>query len=223
MTAKYVQPDPHPSVTRYTCPHCHVLTSHRRLSVESELDSGHPATFGLTVKRCSECQTVAIWKEAKLIYPVGVSTSPPPNPDMPESIRLEYEEARSIAELSPRGAAVLLRFALQKLLQELAGHKGDVDPLIHELEANGMDSRIGNMFHGVRIIGNNAAHPLDIDLNENPALVAASFQLLNYIVDDQISKPKHLDAFYAQLPEDAVKGIEDKRRGAAKKRENQSA
>jgi hypothetical protein len=39
---------------------------------------------------------------------------PPPNPDLPDDLMLDYEEASKIVSLSPRGSAVLLRLAIQK-------------------------------------------------------------------------------------------------------------
>jgi len=53
-----------------------------------------------------------------MIYPdfEGVQ---PPNQDLSEDIKFDYQEAASILQKSPRGSATLLRLAIQKLCKEL--------------------------------------------------------------------------------------------------------
>jgi len=58
-----------------------------------------------------------------MVYPAS-PLGPSPIDGMPEVIRTDYEEARSIAEASPRAAAALLRLAVQKLCKHL-GEKGE--------------------------------------------------------------------------------------------------
>jgi len=47
------------------------------------------------------------------IYPLVDLSIPEPHPDMPESVRADYLEAFRVFTTSPRGAAALLRLAIQ--------------------------------------------------------------------------------------------------------------
>ena len=48
----------------------------------------------------------------------------------------------------------------------------------------------------VRVVGNNAVHPVTIDLKDDHETAARLFTLVNRIADDMISHPKALDALY---------------------------
>jgi hypothetical protein len=64
--------------------------------------------------RCFNCSEIAVWIFDQMVWP-RQGVAPLPNPDTPEDIRRDYEEASTILDLSPRGAAALLRLAVQKL------------------------------------------------------------------------------------------------------------
>jgi hypothetical protein len=64
----------------------------------------------------------------------------------------------------------------------------------------------------VRVIGNNAVHPGQIDLNDDPATALSLFTLLNFIVEKMITDPKELKAIYDALPATSKEAIADRDR-----------
>ena len=76
-----------------------------------------------SVAKCSHCEDFSIWLNDKMIYPLSGSVEMA-NPDLPEDIKKDYNEAKDIVNVSPRGSAALLRLAVQKLCLHL-GEKGD--------------------------------------------------------------------------------------------------
>lgn len=132
---------------------------------------------------------------------------PPSHVDMPQQCRPEYDEARTIVAASPRAAAALLRLAVQKLLPVL-GEKGkNINDDIGALVAKGLPVQVQQALDFCRVIGNNAVHPGEIDVNDTPEVAHNLFGMLNFIVEDRISRPKHIQSLYEKLPEAARQAI----------------
>lgn len=177
--------------------------------VEAEL-------YNADLSRCFNCDEVAIWVQSALVYPVR-GDAPFPNPDLPADILLDFEEAGKIVGLSPRGAAALLRLAIQKLCQQLGETDNTIDQNIKSLVEKGLDVRIQQALDIVRVIGNEAVHPGTIDLRDDIETATKLFGLVNLIADSMISQPKHIEALYGSLPPNKLAGIEarDRKRLAA--------
>lgn len=156
---------------------------------------------------CFECNDISIWLRDRLIYP-EVSDGPLANPDMPDEIRLDYEEASAILARSPRAAAALMRLCIQKLMVHLELKGENINEDIKALVSQGLDPRIQKALDAVRVIGNNAVHPGTMDLRDDRATAESLFRLLNVVVDRLISVPKHIDDVYATLPPGALAAIE---------------
>ena len=146
-----------------------------------------------------------------MVHP-QLGKAPPANPDLPDEIRRDYDEASSILDLSPRGAAALLRLALQKLCKKLGQPGDNLNADIRALVAKGLDPVIQQALDSVRVVGNNAVHPGQIDLRDDRTTAETLFGILNLIVERMISVPKHVEEFYKKLPEEEQKRIENRDR-----------
>ena len=143
-----------------------------------------------------------------MIWPVLVM-APAPNPDLPKSAKLDFEEARQICHLSPRGAAALLRLAVQKLCKHLGEPGKDINTDIGGLVKKGLPLQIQQALDIVRVVGNESVHPGQLDLRDDPDTATKLFGLVNLIADTMITGPKHLAAMYASVvPEGKRKAIE---------------
>jgi len=141
----------------------------------------------------------ALWFKGSMVYP-SASSAPLPNADLSDDIGKDYEEARAILNHSPRGAAALLRLAIQKLCKEL-GQKGDnINTDIAALVKSGLLPSVQQSLDVMRVIGNNAVHPGQIDLRDDSETAVALFRLVNLIADQMITGPKEAAAVYGSLP-----------------------
>ena len=156
---------------------------------------------------CEHCKNIAYWYEKKMIVPTD-SVVPPPHTDMPVGILGEYNEARDIFGRSPRAAVALLRLAIQKLMSEL-GEKGEnINADIKSLVSKGLPVQVQQAFDYCRVVGNNAVHPGEINLNDSPEMGQSLFSMINFIVEDRITRSKQISELYGKLPESAREAIE---------------
>ncbi len=174
----------------------------------------HPDTSYLSValvnawvSLCYSCDTFTFWVKDKTIFPITTSDIKP-HEDLPPSLRDDFEEATAVLDLSPRSSAALLRLCIQKLMPEL-GQKGkDLNADIGALVAKGLDPDVQKALDVVRVIGNNAVHPGQIDLKDDKGTAVTLFQLLDLIIARCITAPKKLNEMYANLPPGALEAIE---------------
>jgi Domain of unknown function (DUF4145) len=159
------------------------------------------------VSHCYSCDAFTVWVEDKIVYPVSQSVVEP-HEMMPASVKADFEEAGSIVNLSPRGAAALARLCIQKLVKEL-GEKGkDLNYEIGELVKKGLSQDVQQALDVVRVIGNNAVHPGELDLKDDKPTALALLRLVNMIVERCIAERAQLDELYEGLPPRALQGIE---------------
>ena len=168
----------------------------------------------LNISRCYSCAEYAVWIADSLIHPAQ-PTEFQPNEEMPSDVLLDFNEASSIVDKSPRGAAALLRLAIQRLMPHLGCKGKNLDDDIGELVKRGLDSRVQKALDVVRVIGNNAVHPGQIDLRDDKAIAVKLFDLVDLIVEAMIATPKHIEKMYGKLPEGALKAIEKRDGGSS--------
>jgi hypothetical protein len=174
---------------------------------------------------CSCCKKTSLWRvtdyttnqfvgrndsSAELIYPDHGLASLPED-DMPDDVKADYIEAARIFSKSPRGAAALLRLALQKLCKHLGEDGANINKDIRRLsEKNTLPPLVVKVADTVRIVGNNAVHPGEMSDEDFDLVASKMFELLNFIVKKGISEPKELEALYALTPERPRKDAEAK-------------
>jgi len=170
----------------------------------------HPGNFAtvpsVRLVFCTHCRQVGIWHDGKMVVPAS-GGAPLPNPDLPTDVRADYEEANAILTASPRGAAALLRLAVQKLCKVLGESGENINADIAALVKKGLPVMVQQALDVVRVVGNNAVHPGQIDLQDNPAIAASLFTLVNLIADDRISRPAQVKAMYDSLPDEQKQAI----------------
>ena len=159
------------------------------------------------VSLCSHCESPTLWTAEKIIYPL-TGMFPPANEDLPNNVKAIYDEASAIANQSPRAAAALLRLALQVLLEHI-GRTGNLNTNIKKLVKEGLDLQIQQALDIVRVTGNHAVHPGEIDFDETTD-VQGLFDLVNIITEDFITRPKRVQKFYEKLPEKEKEKIKER-------------
>lgn len=199
-------------VKAFHCPHCAAFSNMRWDDMNSIFGG-----FGLYLSKCAHCDEVCLWKgtahnsdtytEGVLILPNG-SIAPQPHVEMPEVVKADYLEARSIAVKSPRGAAALLRLAVQKLCIELGETSGNINTDIGRLVDKGLPVGIQRALDVVRVVGNNAVHPGELSGEDIAEVAISLFELVNVIVEDRIARPKALEALYLRLPQGARDAVD---------------
>jgi hypothetical protein len=160
---------------------------------------------------CTHCGKWCFWYDKKMIVPSEAPVEPP-HPDLPEDCIPEYDEARGIFARSPRAAAALLRLGIQKLMPHLGEEGKNINSDIKSLVARGLPVMVQQALDYCRVVGNNAVHPGEIELNDTPEIAQRLFEMINFIVEDRITRPKEIAELYGKLPEESRKAIEKRDR-----------
>jgi hypothetical protein len=184
----------------YHCPLCNVYANQIWRPLYYAEGAFHAAKLTY-IANCQYCHRFQIWHEEKMIYPdfKGIE---PPNQDVNLDIQEDYSEAASILQKSPRGAAALLRLAIQKLCVQL-GEKGqDLNTAIGNLvKHKNLPQKVQQSLDTLRVIGNESVHPGQLDLKDDTETATALFKLVNFIAEKMLTEPKDIEEIYSKLPE----------------------
>lgn len=194
----------------FNCPHCQAY-SHQRWykGFKSHPNGGLWEIPEFYIATCSRCDNNSFWLNDKMVSPETMGI-PYPNEDLQEEIQIDYNEAASIINKSPRGAAALLRLAIQKLCKQLGESGGNINSDIANLVQKGLPIQVQQALDTVRVIGNECVHPGEIDLNDNKEISIKLFELVNIIAGIMITQPKEIENLYKTLPKQKLDGIESR-------------
>ena len=147
-----------------------------------------------------------------MVYPDSTGIQAP-NIDLEQDIIDDYLEATNIVNKSPRGAVALLRLVIQKLCKQLGEEGKNINQDIASLVKKGLPITIQKALDIVRVVGNDAVHPGQIDLRDDQETAYKLFDLINIIAHTMITQPKEISALYETLPEAKKTGIEKRDNG----------
>ncbi|KWF60029.1 DUF4145 domain-containing protein [Burkholderia pseudomultivorans] len=183
-----------------------ITADKRNVFADGEIGNVH-------LSECYNCRGVAIWVHDRLVYP-EIAPSILPNDDLSEDVKADFIEARSILSVSPRGAAALLRLAVQKLCVQLGEPGKHIDTDIASLVKKGLSPKIQRALDIVRVVGNESVHPGEIDVRDDVETAAKLLTLVNLVAEQMITHPREVDSLYEMLPQSKRDAID--RRDMAK-------
>lgn len=225
MTA-FFEP-PREGINAFTCPNCNAYTQQSWFALFStptdQLNNYNPLPVNnFMLVECFVCRNKSVWMkdmvqsaqfpmtEWKIVWPEPVPQEYTPVDGMPEAVLGIYEEASSIAHLSPSAAAALLRKALEVLLRlTLDDDKIKPNDAIAKLFQNGLIGDKEKMIADiVRISGNSAIHPGQINSMDSQEILPSLFDFINILTDKLIIEPQRLNELYESLPTGQREAIE---------------
>jgi hypothetical protein len=167
--------------------------------------------LNLSATVCAACGKYTLWFGDELVRP-ATSEGPEPVASMPDKMKRDFEEARSVLRPSPRASAALLRLCVQDLCIHLGKPGKNLNDDIGALVAEGLPKHLQQSLDAVRVVGNNALHPGEMDVADDRAMALSLLDLVNRLTDALVTGPDAAGKLYARLPA-AAKAAIDKRDG----------
>lgn len=190
----------------FICPSCGVYAYQYWSSLFHKIYHENFDISNLYLAFCHHCKDYSIWLNSTMIYPDKLPVEPP-NPDLNKEIQEDYLEAASILNKSPRGTCALLRLCLQKLCTQLGYNAKDIDTNIGQMVKSGLDPNIQQVLDTLRVVGNEAIHPGELNLKDNTDTAKQLFEIINIIAERMISNNKKIEKLYNSLPKSKMDAI----------------
>jgi hypothetical protein len=172
-----------------------------------------------TVVRCHE--TTVRWAghvpiqhtETRFLYPSSSTRDSAP-PEVPESMRRDYDEAGAILDLSHRMSAVLARKVVSDILKKYANR--DENRLTNQidkfLEQAGLPSAISSGLHHVREAADMSAHTQEEETDDGRAVIDIdreeaewTLDFVQRLFDYLIIQPARDDAIKARIEDKSAR------------------
>jgi hypothetical protein len=166
-----------------------------------------PAQRAIDICTCHLCHEYSIWVHGSMLVP-ATGIAPMPHEDMPADIKADFNEARDVFIKSPRSSAALLRLALQKLCGVLGESGRNINGDIANLVSKGLPVQVQQSLDIIRVVGNEQVHPGQLDVRDDPSIAVELFGLINFIIEDRITRPNTIGALYSRLPKEKRDAIE---------------
>lgn len=204
MNIRYYPPQY--SEPKFNCPYCQVYAQQ---SWHTLFLFNNAKVPNLELTYCGHCKKYSIWHEEVLIVPNN-SIAPLAHEDLSKDIEADYNEARSIVNISPRGAAALLRLCIQKLMKELGETGKNINSDIGTLVKKGLPEEVQQALDILRVVGNESVHPGELDIRDDSETAIQLFELINFIVEDRITRKKKITTLFNKLPENKRREIDNR-------------
>ncbi|UED79612.1 DUF4145 domain-containing protein [Lysinibacillus sp. CD3-6] len=177
-----------------------------RSEKESRLNDFFLLDNELCISVCEGCGVELPWQSEQNIH-APVTLIAPPDRNVPVESKLNYNEARKIYKSSSRGAATLLRIAIESLLVHLnlGLSSADLSSMVKELsekkKANLIDcpEHIINGLLRTCLSEKGKYSAREMRGKENSEDVQILFQLVNEITEEFINRGRRIELFNAIL------------------------
>ncbi len=130
---------------------------------------------------------------------------PAPNENLKKDVKKIYDEAASIVKLSPRASSALLRLCLDKLLIQIKIPGKSLYERIGNLIDKGVSPHLRKACDVVRVHGNEAIHPREINMKDDDKIARRLFWLINKIANVEITEKKEIHKLFDETISENIK------------------
>lgn len=200
------------------CPNCGAfagqkwsfgLGTHRHLPKSFSGDQDDLDKYKVMIRaKCESCHQYSYWLkkrptgEETLLLPKTGKGVDLPNNDMSEAVKKIYNEAALILSDSPRASSALARLAIDTLTSEIGHPKDSLNTRIGKLvKEKNLSPIIQQSLDIVRVTGNNAIHPGNIESTDNEQIARELLKLINLIANALITEPNKVNKLFESLSE----------------------